>query len=333
VRRSACARGAPLLFALLLAFAARAEEKPWVTHWYPFEIIHNRVNVPIKINGADTTAMFDTGASVAFVDEEFAKAHGVRVSEANKAEVRGAHSTQSVPLAREVPVELFGARIPLRNVPAGKLGDAKIIIGLNVLRAFVLQIDFASSRIRFASHSAARLDETANVEMRRERSTDLPAVRATVDGEPMWLMLDTGLSGPLQLKTAFVEDRGWEKVTDSYTTDVHGKARASEIYRVPLLQLGPYDLRGVRAIVQAKGHISRQDVRREDMGVRTSGILGAEVLRQFVVTMDLKARKLHLEPAQKAAVGAAESDAPSTAPPQRPKTAGDAPAAEPAPTR
>lgn len=325
----ALAFGVPLACALLLARAAGAEEKPWVTRWYPFEIVHNRVHVPVKIAGAGTTAMFDTGASVVFVDREFAEAHGVSVS-GPKVEIRGAHSTKAVPLAREVPVELFGAKLPLRNVPAGKLGSAKIIIGLSVLRAFVLQIDFASSRIRFASHSAARLDEIANVEMRKERTTDLPAVRATVDGEPMWLMLDSGLAGPLQLKTAFVEDRGWEKVTDSHTTDVHGKERASEIYRVPLLQLGPYDLRGVRAIVQRKGHISREDARRDDMGVRTSGILGAEVLRHFVVTMDLKARKLHLEPAQKAAAESLEPGAPEGEPQTQPERSGDS-AAEPPP--
>jgi len=302
-----------------------------VTHWYPFEIVHNRVQVPVKIAGADTTAIFDTGSSVAFIDREFAEAHGVSVSESNRAEIRGANSTRSVPLAREVPVELFGARLPMRNVPVGKLGSAKIIIGLNVLRAFVLQIDFAGSRIRFASQSAARLTETANVEMRKEISTELPAVRATVDGKPMWLMLDSGLAGPLQLKTAFVEGRGWEKVMDSHTTDVHGKARDSEIYRVPLLQLGPYDLRGVRAIVQPKGHISRDDIRRGDMGVRTSGILGAEVLRQFVVTMDLKARKLHLEPAQKAVADPMQSHAPDGEPPSQPESTGEVPAAEPSP--
>jgi hypothetical protein len=35
--------------------------------------------------------------------------------------------------------------------------------------------------------------------------------------------------------------------------------------------------------------------------VRTSGILGAEVLRRFVVTIDLRKRKLHLVPADVAA--------------------------------
>jgi hypothetical protein len=229
-------------------------------------------------------------------------------------QVGGAHSTRSVPLAREVPIELFGAKIPLRDVPAGKLDRAKIIIGLNVLQAFALQIDFANSRIRFASHSAVKLDENANVEMRRERTTGLPAVRASVDSEPMWLMLDTGLAGPLRLRTAFVKGRGWEKLEDSYSTDVHGKQRPNEIYRVPLLQLGPYDLHGVRAIVQPKGHISREQMRRDDMGVRTSGILGAEVLRQFVVTMDLKTRKLHLAPAQKAAATPSDELPPASEP-------------------
>jgi hypothetical protein len=66
------------------------------------------------------------------------------------------------------------------------------------------------------------------------------------------------------------------------------------------------------------------------MGVRTSGILGAEVLRHFVVTMDLKARKLHLEPAQKAAAESLEPGAPEGEPQTQPERSGDS-AAEPPP--
>lgn len=281
--------------------AATAKDDPWITHWFPFEIVHNRITVPVKVAGVDAKAMFDTGSNIAFIDRELAQKAGVKVSEGRRMTVSGAHSDKSVPVASKVPIELFGAPLNLRDVPAGDLGAAGLIIGIDVLSSFAIQIDFANARIRFASRSATRLDETANVEMKTERGTRLPAVRARVDGEPMWLMLDTGMAGPLRLKTGFALDRGWEKVSDTSTFDVHGKEKVAEVYRVPLLQLGPYELRGVKAIVQPKGHVSREEMARDYVGVRTSGILGAEVLRRFVVTIDLRERKLHLVPAEVAA--------------------------------
>jgi hypothetical protein len=306
-----------LLVSLALFVAPAAGAKPWVTAWFPFEIVHNSISVPIKIAGTETRAMFDTGSEVAFVDREFAEAHGVLVADGFRAKVVGAHSSKSVPLAREVPIELFGASVRLRNVPAGplgRLGEAKIIVGLDVLRAFVLQIDYANSRIRFASRDAVNLDTAANVEMRRIRGKGLLAVRAKLDGDPVWLMLDTGMSGPMQLTSRLMESRGWQKLGEAPSLDVHGTQRVEPIYRVPLLELGPYDLHGVSAVAGRRLDKPQELVARDDRGVRATGILGAEVLRKFLVTLDLKERRLHLVPGEAVAQGEPAAAAVSRAP-------------------
>lgn len=282
------------LCALALNAASGANAKPWLTQWFPFELVDGWIHVPIVVAGVPTTAMFDTGANVQVIDRAFAEANGIKVSSVDRVEIQGAFSKKQLPLAVRVPIELFGAPLTLRSVPVADTGDAKIVIGTGVLSSFVLQIDYANSRIRFGSFDAFDLKGTANVEMRSARGPGLPAVRATVDGEKLWLMLDSGFSGPLLLGRRFVAGRQWEQDSGGMSFDAHGTLSAMDRYRVPLIQLGPFDLRGVRASVRREGP--------ERLGgmsdVRVSGILGAEVLRQFLVTLDLKHGKLHLVPSK-----------------------------------
>ena len=293
--------GAVCVLALFATPAANAT--PWLTRWFPFEIVADWIHVPIVVAGAPTTAMFDTGANVQVIDRAFAEANGIKISSVSRVEVQGAFSKKKLPLAVRVPIELFGAPLTLRSVPVADTGDAKIVIGTGILSSFVLQIDYANSRIRFASFDALDLKDTANVEMRSAPGAGLPAVRATLDGEKIWLMLDSGFSGPLLLSRRFVADRQWEQDSGGMSFDAHGTLSAMDRYRVPLMQLGPFDLRGVKASVRRDGP--------ERLGglssVRVSGILGAEVLRQFLVTLDLKHGKLHLAPSKPVAKDSWES--------------------------
>ena len=311
--------GAALLCALALFAASGANAKPWLTKWFPFELVDGWIHVPIVVAGVQTTAMFDTGANVQVIDREFAEAHGIKLSSVARVEIQGVFSKKKLPLAVRVPIELFGAPLTLRSVPVADTGDAKIVIGTGILSSFVLQIDYANSRIRFASFDTFELKDTANVEMRSARGPGLPAVRATVDGEKLWLMLDSGFSGPLMLGRRFVADRQWSQDSGGMSFDAHGTLSAMDRYRVPLMQLGPFDLRGVTASVRRDGP--------ERLGgasnVRVSGVLGAEVLRRFLVTLDLKHGKLHLavsKPIPKESWESMSTPENSEAPSERPET-------------
>ena len=284
--------GAVCAFALFAASTANA--KAWLTQWFRFEIVSDWIHVPIVVAGAPTTAMFDTGANVQVIDRAFAEANGIKISSVDRVDIQGAFSKERVPLAVRVPVELFGAPLTLRSVPVTDLREAKIVIGTGILSSFILQIDYPNSRIRFASFDALELKDSANVEMRSAPGAGLPAVRATLDGEKVWLMLDSGFSGPLMLGRRFVTGRRWEEDSGGMSFDAHGTLSAMDRYRVPLLQLGPFDIRGVSASVRREGPERLANL----SGVRVSGILGAEVLRQFLVTLDLKHGKLHLAPSK-----------------------------------
>jgi hypothetical protein len=62
---------------------------------------------------------------------------------------------------------LFGAPVRLSVVAVSPVSFAKLVIGSGVLQSFVIQIDYANSRIRFASFDAVTLKQNANVVLRR----------------------------------------------------------------------------------------------------------------------------------------------------------------------
>jgi predicted aspartyl protease len=292
-------RTCALAFTCAIALAAATQAKPIATRWFPFDLEGGHIHVPVKVAGVETTAMLDTGASLHMLDREFAEAHGIKFSASGRVEVQAGHSHDRLPVAYDVPIELFGASVALKVVPVSDVPFATLVIGTGVLSSFVMQVDYANSRIRFASRDATNLDEAANVELRRSGTNNWPALRATLDGEDVWLMLDTGLSAPLILTPGFVRDRGWEGDAGTLSIDALGAVKAMDRFRVPLLQLGPYDLRGVVAAVPSEGRLPPLLTASEAGRVRISGILGAEVLRHFVVTLDLKRMRLHLAASQR----------------------------------
>jgi len=304
-----------VLLAAALAFASAANAKPYVTRWFPFELRNGHIHVPIEVAGVATTAMFDTGASVHMLDREFAQSNGIAFSAAGALEIQAGHSRERVPVARGVPIELFGARTKLKTVAISPVPFAKIVIGTGILSSFVMQIDYVNERIRFASFDAVRMKETANVELRKSGFNGLPAGRATLDGEEVWLLFDTGFSGPLILNPSFLRGRDWPEDAGALSVDALGTVRGMRRYAVPLLQLGPYDLRGVSAHVPAEGRLPSALTSSGDGGVRVRGVLGAEVLRHFLVTIDVKHTLVHLGPALKDETESWESSVSTDDPP------------------
>ncbi len=310
---------------------AGAAKKVVVTQWLPFELAGGHVVVPVTVNGAAARAMLDTGASLHMLDRSFAEAHGIAFGFGGAIVVQAGHSRERLPVARGLPIELFGAPVELRVVPVGDVPFADLVIGTPVLSSFIMQIDYANERIRFTSHDAINLAESKNVEMRKSGYGGWPAVRATIDGEDAWLILDTGFTGPLLLKPEFVRERGWQAREGSLSVDALGNVRGVARYAIPLVQLGPYDIRGVVASTPDEGRLPAALTLRAEGRVPMSGMLGAELLRHFLLTLDVKNVRAHLAPAEKLAAESWES---STSPGEGEEHAEpESPAAEPAPAQ
>jgi hypothetical protein len=172
-----------------------------------------------------------------------------------------------------------------------------------------------TSRTKASGRRAALADETPC----------LPAVRVGFPGDKeLWLLVDTGASGPVVVGRAIAERAGWLAAyrkggaVESY--DVFGKRAQLELLVLPSLRLGPFELGDVPVAVPVEGErllTGREEWGRVTTGThvtrgaRANGRLGYDVLRHFVVTIDLKRELMQIAQPPKPD---AESEAAANAP-------------------
>jgi hypothetical protein len=336
---------AGLLIACLAASRADAEA------WIPIEVRDGLLTFPAVVEGVETRAALETSAPFSSVDAAFAQHIGLTLS-GRRQRISSAHSaTRVVASESQLDVELFGEKTVLRDAPALHHPDTPLLLGAAFLEPFVLQIDYPSSRIRILPRASLDLRKRDNVPLRAaegscrrnrlssssgdvgsdindftrgsyprlrdsgENTPCLPTVQvAFPGGKKLWLLLDTGASGPIVVSRSTAEREGWlgaYRSGSATSSDVFGTRTALELLVLPTMSLGPFELGDVPVAVPAQGerlfsgheswgrvetgtHVTR--------GARANGRIGYDALRHFVVTIDLE-REL-LEIAQPAKPGA-----------------------------
>jgi hypothetical protein len=114
---------------------------------------------------------------------------------------------------------------------------------------------------------------------------------------------------------------------DAAMIDINANVSNMEVLVLPSVVIGPYELADVPVVIPAQGesiNISgfRESGPRDDSnlrkGVRASGVVGYEVLRHFVVTIDYDREKMHLAVPAEEPKAAAPDPTPEPAPEQVP---------------
>jgi predicted aspartyl protease len=333
-----------LAFALsLLGSEAAAQD------WIPVEVTDGLVAFPVKIEGRAARAVLNTSATHSSVDAAFASSLGLELS-GKRQRIRSAFGGNAVVASEaELDVELFGAKVTLRDTPALDHPAAALQLGAQFLEPFVVQIDYPNARMRLAPRAALDLRKQANVKMRAAEGSCrrgprqdlgrdmagnvgdftregfasssptsetpcLPTVQVTFPGgKKVWLLLDTGASGPIVVSRQIAERAGWiaahrKGAIESH--DVFGKRARLELLVLPSLKLGGFELADVPVAVPAEGErllSGQENWGRETTGshvtrgARASGRLGYDALRHFVVTIDFDRELMQLaQPAKSA---------------------------------
>jgi hypothetical protein len=308
-----------LLRSLLVVLWVAAPAFAGVTAWVPLQIRDGMVLFPVEVSGVAGEAMFDTGAAGHGVSKALVAQAGLSLS-GRQWIIEGAGSTdERVPSVSRLPIKLFGVPFVLQDVPAFSL-DVQLIIGAGFLRSGVLQLDYPNKRMRLIEHGSVDLSKVANVPLRLEEATGLPAIQVRIDGKQRWMLLDTGNAGPIVMPRMIAEEEDWIgrfKRAESGFVDINAGVSNTDVLVLPAVEIGPYELEDVPVAVPAEGEGSNLLRRRSagqianqsriHTGVRSSGVLGYEVLRHFVVTLDYKREKLHLGlPAEEPAAPAHE---------------------------
>jgi len=289
-----------LLIILSLLFSQHALAK-----WIPFTLKNNHIIIKMKVNGQSVDAILDSGAEMNMIDANFIKKHGKGIKKIGTITVIGINSKARKNLYGHVPVNLFNTEFMLNRVVEGNLFGSSLLLGASFFKGIVVQIDYPHSKLRLLPRRAVDMKKAANVPSKRQRSSRLPAVKVKINDKPFWVTLDTGNNGSLFLKRTFaIENHLLEnknKKSTGITMGLHDLVR-SENYIVNNFNIGPYELENVQVAIPEAGKNSRVGRRKSEVelgsrmqkGVQTKGILGYDILKNFIITIDYTAYKVHI---------------------------------------
>ena len=272
--------------------------------WLPFSIEKGKIIIDVEISGQPAKAMLDSGAMGNLISSHFVEEYGQDFHKSGRAKSIGVNATRTIQLYNNIPVSLYGTHISLDKVAAAPLSSVDLILGINFFHVGILQIDYPNSRFRFLDRKSVDLKKQSNVSMKKSSDSYLPAIEVVLGGETTWLQFDTGNTGGLILSRSLALDRGLvDESTYVKKIKVVGvNANAIyESYEIDSVGIGPYVLDDVKMAAPAEGqsaNLGRSGISatgtRKKQGVRTHGVVGYDVLKHFLVTVDCEKYQMHI---------------------------------------
>ncbi len=282
-----------LLTALICPLVQAAEGDGWI----PFELNGGHISVPTSVGGISGFSIIDTGAAGVMISESLAAELDLKIARNKFVDVTGVTGTQRRVVYQRVPANIFGADLEFKNVTDMSFGstDMQLLVGGPILQMFVFQFDYPGQRMRALPRDAVDLKAVSNIVSRRDsRGSKLPVVEVDLNGEDtLWLTMDTGNNSGLLINRKVAAQHGWLErfpLETGYIAGVNGVAE-TQSFMLPSLQFGPVTLENVRVTVPAK-NVRLPAVERSRQ--LSEGLLGYDVLKHFIVSVDYKSGHVHV---------------------------------------
>ncbi len=274
------------------------------TNWIDFELDNGHIKIPIVVSGIEGKAILDTGATINAINRAFIIKNNLKLATGEKVRIQGAFGTEDRKSYHGLDVKLFGVKFPLNNVIESNIGSHEniMLLGSNFFTRFIIQFDYPNKKMRLISRGTIDLAKIGNVEMRREKGSGLPIVNVKLNDEASaWLIFDTGNSSGLMLKRSLATGHDW---LEKYPVNVEAAEGVNKVvttqgFSLPTIQLGPFTLENVLASVPADGESTNLSFQTKKSfsrlrGYKVKGLLGYDILKHFIVTIDYKGGYLHL---------------------------------------
>lgn len=253
----------------------------------PATFCRNLFLVNVTINGHGPFQMvLDTGATHSAVSQRIARALQADVSQA-AVDVSGARGDSTTATAALRVRTLEAGGLTLRDFDAlvldfspfaATLGErVQGILGYSAFEGLLLTLDYPRGEARV---SRGDLDRAAPHTLQTLRTT-APVVRANIGSRPLRVLLDSGLDGSIDLADAGPSDFESAPVPVANSHTIGGAALDYAARLNTDITLGDLTLR--RPIV---------------CKIPQDNLIGAELLRRFVVTFDRRSRLVRLDPAE-----------------------------------
>lgn len=265
----------------------------------PFILSNNHVYLQVFLDGQGPfRVLFDTGG-FNLLTPEMAARLGLATQGALQARGVGEGSEDlAITHLREVRMGPLSLRdqvfyvLPLSGLSAGEGQAVAGVLGFEVLKRFVVEIDYRERRLTFTLPS--RFDPArAGIAVPFVFAGHMPAVEGNIDGFPGRFTIDTGSRSAVSLHRPFVERHGllarYRPGIEAVTGWGVGGAVRAKVTRAGNLRLGGVDvaLPVAELVTSERGALSDRYV---------AGNVGGAILRRFRVTFDYGHERLYLAP-------------------------------------
>ncbi|WP_415643969.1 aspartyl protease family protein [Sphingomonas antarctica] len=261
--------------------------------WIAYEFFGGtRIFIPAKVACLETSVLLDSGAEATVLDGRFAAAHGLNISGTTTAQGTGGASRAGLVSGVSIRIgdmtlkDLTVAAIDLANVEKQLGHPLPVVLGVEIFRESVVDIDFAHRRIAFLDPARfAPPQDGRSIPV--TRSGGLYTIPAMIDGRPATLDLDLGSGSPL-----FLYPRFWRqspKVGARASTTLLGGVgglKEAGIATVARVQVGT----SILGPLPVELHAPQDGA---DSG-RSDGNLGLPLLSRFHLIVDLPHQRVWL---------------------------------------
>jgi len=272
-------------------------------------LLHNgHLFVESEIAGIPGYSLIDTGADINGINKQFLEENDLSFPKAGEIKVFGAFGSAYRDTYKEIPAKIFGTELKFTDLTETNLGPAEnqLILGAGFLKLLIFQIDYPNQKIRAMSRESIQLKKLRNVESKRDLYRKSPIVKVRLNDEiDVWLLLDTGYTGGILLDRQFVKKQGWLERHESIDSEARGVISSGnmERFNLPSMLFGGYRIENPIISMPGEGEdmafFGKQNVYGNRVRYRTrkaQGILGYDVLKHFVLTIDYKNGYVHVEP-------------------------------------
>jgi predicted aspartyl protease len=266
------------------------------TRAIPFELFRgNRIVIPARVNGHDTQALLDTGASLTTIDRTYARSVGL--PEGFKIQGKGAGGDVEAELVTGLTLNVGALRID--NASVGVMDLAPVarsigrpinaVLGRDFFNSAVISIDWANKQIVVHSHESFRPSVDASA-MQLTKKGPFNLINVSIAGAaPVEALFDLGNGSALAIPATYWKDHP-EVANLKYAAAVMGGVGGVHPARsvtIPQIVLAGKTFTDVPASLSESGN-------NEDPSQMTN--VGIGLLKQFKVDLDLGRNRVYLVP-------------------------------------
>ena len=278
------------------------------SEWIPITISNGKLLVDSTFAGIEGHSIIDTGSSWSAINTRFLEKNKITLAIAGESQSAGLFKKMQLPYHSNVPATVLGTETRFGYLgEVTLLSDAtRLLIGGDFLEHFIFQFDYPNQRMRWLTRDSLDLRKISNVPSKIDKHSKSVVAKVNLNNEQnLWVTVDTGATSGLWIERSIATKRGWLKNHEATSARARGANAEGEIeqFRLPTVKIGEFESTNTLVSVVAKGQenvmfkrASRPGSKIQRSAGKSRGLLGWDALKDFVVTIDYRIGKIHLEP-------------------------------------